>query len=61
VSTINRKLSSSFKSASLFESDTTIFADYEITSGKNALTAGPVTINSGVTVTVPTGARWVIV
>jgi len=44
-----------------FESDTTIFADYEITSGKNALTAGPVTINSGVTVTVPTGARWVIV
>jgi hypothetical protein len=27
----------------------------------NAMTAGNVTINNGVTVTVPTGARWVIV
>lgn len=44
-----------------FESDITIFADYELSAGKNAMTAGPVTVSSGVTVTVPSGARWVIV
>lgn len=44
-----------------FESDTNITADYTLTNGKNALTAGPVTVDSGVTVTVPSGARWVIV
>jgi len=44
-----------------FESDTNITADYTLTAGKNAMTAGPVTVNSGVTVTVPSGARWVIV
>jgi len=44
-----------------FESDTNISADYELTAGKNAMSAGPITINSGVTVTVPSGARWVIV
>lgn len=44
-----------------FESDTNISANYELTAGKNAMSAGPVTIDSGVTVTVPSGARWVIV
>lgn len=44
-----------------FESDTSISANYELTAGKNAMSAGPITINSGVTVTVPSGARWVIV
>ena len=44
-----------------YENDKTVTANYTITSGKNAMTAGPVTINTGVTVTVPTGSRWVIV
>jgi len=43
------------------ENDTAVTADYTITSGKNAMTAGPITINTGVTVTVPTGSTWVIV
>ena len=44
----------------LYEHAHTISADYSITSGNNAMTAGPITINSGVSVTVPTGSTWVI-
>jgi len=42
-----------------FESDTNVTTDYTITSGKNAHTVSPV-INSGVTVTVPSGSLFVI-
>ena len=45
----------------LYEHAHTISADYSITSGNNAMTAGPVTINSSISVTVPTGSTWVIV
>ena len=44
-----------------FENDLTVTTNYTITSSKNAVTAGPVSINSGVTVTVPTGSVWVVV
>ena len=44
-----------------FENDINITANYTITAGKNAMTAGPVTINDGVTVTVPDGSVWTIV
>lgn len=43
------------------ETDVTITTDYTITTNKNAMTAGPVTINSGITVTVPSGSTWTIV
>ena len=39
----------------------TISVDYTIPSGFNGLSAGPVTIASGVTVTVPSGSAWSIV
>lgn len=42
------------------ENDQVVTTSYTITAGKNAQTAGPITVNSGVTVTVPTGSRWVI-
>jgi len=42
-----------------FESDTNVTTDYTITSGKNAHTVSPI-INSGVTVTVPSGSTLVI-
>ena len=45
----------------LYEMANTISANYSITSGNNAMSAGPITVASGVTVTVPTGSRWVIV
>jgi hypothetical protein len=44
----------------LVENDITITANYTITSGKNAMSAGPITIATGVTVTVPTGSTWTI-
>jgi len=43
------------------ETDQIVLSDYTLTSGKNAMTAGPVSINTGVTVTIPTGAVWSIV
>ena len=45
----------------LWEHSYTVAEDYEITSGNNALTAGPITINSGYSVTVPSGSTWVVV
>lgn len=44
-----------------YENDLTVTTDYTITTSKNAGTFGPVTINSGVTVTVPTGSTWSVV
>jgi len=34
--------------------------DYELSSGKSASSVGPITVNSGVTVTIPSGQNWVI-
>lgn len=39
----------------------TVTTDYSIPSGQNAGTFGPITINSGVTVTVPSGSTWTVV
>lgn len=39
----------------------TASADYTIPTNHNALSAGPVTVDTGVTVTVPDGSAWVIV
>jgi hypothetical protein len=44
-----------------FENDQTVTANYTIPTGKNAGTFGPVTIDSGVTVTVPDDSVWSIV
>jgi hypothetical protein len=38
----------------------TVSSDYTITASKNALTLGDITVNSGITVTVPSGARWYV-
>jgi hypothetical protein len=43
------------------ENSNTVTTNYTLTAGKNAVSAGPVTINAGVVVTIPSGASWVIV
>ena len=43
-----------------FENDQVVTADYTITAGKNAMSAGTITVNNGVTVTVPSGSTWVV-
>lgn len=45
----------------MMENKNSIAASYTMRTNYNAVSAGPVTINSGVTVTVPTGSVWVIV
>ena len=44
-----------------FENDNSVDVSYTITSGKNAMAAGPIAIKSGVTVTVPSGSFLTIV
>jgi hypothetical protein len=42
------------------ENGQTITTNYTITTSKNAMSAGPLTINNGITVTVPSGSVWTI-
>jgi hypothetical protein len=44
-----------------FENTNSITSSYTITSGHNAMAAGPITVEDGVTITVPDGSRWVVV
>ena len=44
-----------------YENGQTVTTNYTLTASTNAVTAGPVTINSGVTVTIPSGSSWVVV
>lgn len=48
-------------SGPLTETSQTISSNYTVTSGKNGLSVGPVTIATGVTVTIGDGQRWVII
>ena len=43
-----------------YENDQTLSANYTISSGKNAMSTGPITIANGVSVTVPSGSKWVV-
>jgi hypothetical protein len=38
----------------------TVTTNYTIPSDKNAMSTGPITVNSGITVTVSSGSRWVV-
>jgi len=44
-----------------FENDKAVAVNYQITSTKNAMSAGPIAINAGIAVTVPSGCSWTIV
>ena len=44
----------------IYENSLTISSNYTLTTGKNGFSVGPVSIGSGVTVTVPSGQRWVV-
>ena len=45
----------------VYENGQTISSNYTMTTNNNGMSAGPITINTGVTVTIPTGSTWVIV
>jgi hypothetical protein len=42
------------------ENEQNVSTSYTITTNKNAMSTGPITIDSGATVTVPSGSRWVV-
>ena len=44
-----------------FENDTNVTSSYTITTGKNAMSAGPITLDASVVVTIPAGSVWTVV
>ena len=44
-----------------YNNDQTVTTSYTVPSAKNAMSAGPITINSGATITVSSGSTWVVV
>ena len=48
-------------SPGIVENDGVIVNSYTIPSGKNAMSAGPITLFTGCVITVPTGSNWTIV
>ena len=47
--------------AIFWENDQNVTTDYTISTNKNAMSAGPITVDSGVTVTIPSGSTWTVV
>jgi len=43
-----------------YTNETEITADYTLAADTNAMTVGPVTIGTGITVTIPAGSNWVV-
>ena len=44
----------------LYEHSRTISANYTIGTGNNASSVGPLTVASGISITVPSGSRWMV-
>jgi hypothetical protein len=44
----------------LFVNSLTVSANYDIPSGSSAMSTGPITVSGGVTVTVPSGSKWIV-
>ncbi len=62
------KLASNFTGATggagnhvFFLNEQTVDTSYTIPTDRNAHSAGPITINSGVTVTIPSSSSWVVI
>jgi hypothetical protein len=45
----------------LYEMSNTVSANYTISNSNNAISGGPITINTGVSVTIPSSSTWTIV
>jgi len=43
-----------------YENTKVVTTNYSISASNNAHSVGPITVNSGITVTIPTGSRWVV-
>lgn len=45
----------------VYENSNIIATNYSVSTGSNAMSAGPITISDGVAVTIPDGSVWTIV
>ena len=45
----------------IYENNQSVTANYTISTNKNGFSVGPITVNSGVSITVPSGSVWVII
>ena len=45
---------------SVYENNQVISTNYTMTTNRNGFSAGPITINSGITVTISPGSRWIV-
>jgi len=43
-----------------YENGVTVTTSYTLSTNKNAMSVGPITVNSGATVTIPSGQRWIV-
>lgn len=60
AATMNSAAQAGLASGVITENSTTVTTNYTQSTGKNAFSIGPITVSSGVTYTVPSGQRWVI-
>jgi hypothetical protein len=44
-----------------WENGQNVTTNYTVSASTNSMSAGPITINSGVTVTVPSGSSWMVI
>ena len=44
-----------------YENGQSVTTDYTIEADKNAMSTGPITLDAGATITIETGARWVVI
>ena len=44
----------------IYENGLTITDNYTLTTNKNGMSVGPITVDTGTSVTIPSGQRWVI-
>jgi len=44
----------------IYENNLSITSNYTLTANKNGMSVGPISISSGVSVTIPSGQRWVV-
>ena len=61
VNTAGLNLDAGAKADMFYENSNILTESYTITDGKNALSAGPITIADGVVVTVPANSVWTVV
>ena len=50
-----------YAASGFYVNSNTVTANYTLDNNNNAMSAGPITVDSGVTVTVDAGSRWVVI